>query len=207
MDIRTRPRSIASVTGTKDLQMVNITVRILSRPRVAALPTIFSNLGEDWEERILPSIVNEVLKSTVAQYNAENLLTKRDMVSAQVRKALRDRADDFNIELDDIAITHLSYGYDFTKAIESKQVAEQESQRAKHLVAKAEQERQAAIIRAEGEAEAAKLISEATKQVGPAMIDLRRIEAAKEIAARMSSSRNVVYLPGGQQTLLNLGGG
>ena len=130
--------------------------------------------------------MNEVLKSTVAQYNAENLLTKRDMVSAQVRKALRDRADDFNIELDDIAITHLSYGYDFTKAIESKQVAEQESQRAKHLVAKAEQERQAAIIRAEGEAEAAKLISEATKQVGPAMIDLRRIEAAKEIAGRMS---------------------
>lgn len=51
-----------------------------------------SNLGEDWDERVLPSIVNEVLKATVAQYNAESLLTKREMVSRQVRESLRSRA-------------------------------------------------------------------------------------------------------------------
>jgi len=207
MDIRTRPRSISSVTGTKDLQMVNITVRVLSRPHVEALPTIFSNLGEDWDERVLPSIVNEVLKATVAQYNAESLLTKREMVSRQVREALRSRAEEFNITLEDVAITHLSYGYDFAKAIESKQVAEQDAERAKWLVTKADQERLAAVIRAEGEAEAAKLISDATKQVGPALIDLRRIEAAKEIAAVLSASRGVVYLPAGQQTLIGINPG
>lgn len=67
--------------------------------------------------------------------------------------------------MEDVAITHLSFGNEFARAIEQKQVAEQEAERAKYLVQKADQERKAAIVRAEGESEAAKLISEATKQV------------------------------------------
>lgn len=81
MDIRIRPRTINSVTGTKDLQMVNMSLRILSKPEGTRLPWIFKSLGQDWEERVLPSIGNEVVKAVVAQYNAEQLLTQRDKVS------------------------------------------------------------------------------------------------------------------------------
>lgn len=66
------------------------------------------------------------------------------------------------------------------------------------------QERNAAIIRAEGESEAAKLISEATKAAGTGLVELRRIEAAKDIAETMSKSQNVVYLPNGNNMLLGL---
>ena len=58
------------------------------------------------------------------------------------------------------------------------------------------QERKAAVIRAEGESESARLISDATRTAGPGLIELRRIEAAKDIAGQMSKSGNVVYLPG-----------
>lgn len=206
-DVRTRPRSISSVTGTKDLQMVNITLRVLSKPDVEHLPEIYKMLGLDFDERVLPSIGNEVLKSVVAQYNADQLLTMRDHVSHKIREGLTARAKDFNIQLDDVAITHLSFGAEFTKAIESKQVAEQEAQRQTYVVLKADQERKAAVIRAEGESEAARLISEATKSAGVGLIELRRIEAAREIAATLARSRNVVYLPSHGNMLLGLSSG
>mmetsp|Transcript_9922 Transcript_9922/g.11483 ORF Transcript_9922/g.11483 Transcript_9922/m.11483 type:complete len:278 (-) Transcript_9922:936-1769(-) len=205
-DIRTRPRSISSVTGTKDLQTVNITLRVLSRPDTAQLPTIYKSLGVDYDEKVLPSIGNEVLKAVVAQFNAGELLTERPEVSKRVREALTDRAKDFNILLDDVALTHLSFGEEFSRAIESKQVSQQEAERSKFVVMKAEQEKKAAVIRAEGESEAAKLISDATKSAGPAMIELRRIEAAQEISASLGRSRNVVYLPSNNNMLLNVNG-
>jgi len=64
--------------------------------------------------------------------------------------------------------------------------------------------KQAAIITAEGDARGAKLLASSFKEAGEGLVELRKIEAAEEIADRMSKSRNVAYLPGGQNMLLNL---
>lgn len=195
MDVRTRPREIPSVTGTKDLQMVNIKLRVLWRPVVERLPKLYKELGIDYDERVLPSIGNEVLKSIVAQYNAEELLSKRAEVSNRIKVELLKRAEHFHITLEDVAITHLTFGREFMKAIEAKQVASQEAERQQWVVKKAEQERQAVVTRAEGEAEAASIITKAMEETGNAIIEVRRIDAAKEIAGKLASSRNITYLP------------
>jgi prohibitin 2 len=103
-DIRTRPKRISSPTGTRDMQMVNITLRVLYKPAVDALPVIHRMFGEDFDERILPSIVNETLKSIIAQYNASQLITQREDVSRKIRQNLEERAAEFNILLDDVSI-------------------------------------------------------------------------------------------------------
>jgi len=194
-DIRTKPREIPSITGTKDLQMVNIKLRVLWRPICDELPKLYRELGTDFDERVLPSIGNEVLKSIVAQYNAEELLSKRAEVSQRIKSEMMKRAKTFHLEFDDVAITHLTFGREFMKAIESKQVASQEAERQQWVVKKAEQERQAMVTRAEGEAEAATIITKAMEKTGNGIIEVRRIDAAKEIAGKLSNSRNVVYLP------------
>lgn len=206
-DIRTRPHTFSSISGTKDLQMVNLTLRVLSRPEVGRLPDIFRTLGLEYDEKVLPSIGNEVLKAVVAQFNADQLLTDRPYVSALVRESLIRRAKDFNIVLDDVAITHLSYGAEFSRAVEQKQVAQQEAERSRFVVMKAEQERRAAIIRAEGESESARLISEATAAAGMGLIELRKIEAAKDNASTMSKNGNVMYLPTENNMLLGINPG
>lgn len=195
IDVRTKPREIPSVTGTKDLQMVNIKLRVLWRPIVEELPTLYRELGTDFDERVLPSIGNEVLKSVVAQYNAEELLSKRAEVSERIKVTMIQRAKHFHLTLDDVAITHLTFGREFMKAIESKQVASQEAERQQWVVQKAEQERQAVVTRAEGEAEAALIITKAMEKTGNAIVEVRRIDAAKEIAGKLANSRNIVYLP------------
>lgn len=212
-DVRTRPRTISTTTGSKDLQTVSITLRVLHRPDVMKLPVIYQNLGLDYDERVLPSIGNEILKSIVAQFDAAELINMRETVSNKIRKELEIRAANFNIKLEDVSITHMAFGQEFTKAVERKQVAQQEAERAKFLVDKADQERKAAIIRAEGEAEAAEHISKALSKAGDGLLLIRRIEASRQIAETLSHSPNVAYLPKGgagdegtgQSLLLNIG--
>lgn len=78
---------------------MNLTLRVLSKPDIDHLAQIYQTLSTDYDERVLPSMVNEVLKGTVviscskftvisdgilghqAQYNADQLLTMRDKVT------------------------------------------------------------------------------------------------------------------------------
>ena len=102
----------------------------MSRPDVAKLSEVYKNLGLDYDERVLPSIGNEVLKATVANYDAAELIvralrlghlhilvlirsgmieqTQREVVSSRIREDLLKRAREFNILLEDVSITHLT---------------------------------------------------------------------------------------------------
>ena len=102
--------------------MVSITLRMLHKPSIPNLPEIYKTLGINYDDKVLPSIANEVMKAVVAQFNAEELITNRDLVSKLISEGITARSKDFHILLDDISVTHLTFGKEFTQAVESKVV-------------------------------------------------------------------------------------
>jgi prohibitin 2 len=150
------------------------------------------------------------------------LLTQREQVSRSIKQLLQERAKEFHIILEvsglsrfgsvfcvcrltvhlchrpllsssqDVSITDLKFGKEFEKAVEAKQVAQQDAERARFIVEKAIQDKQATVIRAQGEARSVELIGGAAN---PGFIQLRRIDAARTIAQSIAASQNTVYLP------------
>lgn len=180
-DIRNKPTEVMTATGSRDLQTVNLAVRVLYQPNVNSLPSLYRDLGMEYAETVLPSLVNEIIRAVIAQFNASDLLVRRPEVSHRIAVMLAERAKRFSIDITDVSITQMSFGKEYTNAIEAKQVAQQMAERAKWRVEQAEQEKKGAILLAEGEAEAAKLIGDAL-QKNPAFITLRSLEASRAIA-------------------------
>lgn len=110
-----------------------------------------------------------------------------------MRDNLQKRAARFNLVLDDVSLTHVAFSQEFTSAVEAKQIAQQDAQRAAFLVDSAIQQKQGTIVRAQGEAKSAQLIGDAVaKNTG--FLALRRLEAAREIAQTVSQSGNKLVL-------------
>merc|ERR1719506_3351507 len=104
-----------------------------------------------------------------------------------IRKRLVQRSRDFHIALDDVSITHMNFSPEYEKAVESKQVAQQQAEKAKYTVLKAQEEKKSMIIKAEGEQKSAEMIGKAIAN-NAGFIELRRINAAKEVADKLSKS-------------------
>lgn len=201
-DIRNRPIEVPTSSGSRDLQTVNMAVRVLFQPNKDNLHHIYRTIGVNFAETVLPSLINEIIRAVIAQFNASDLLIKRPEVSRQIGMMLAERAKRFHIEITDVSITQMSFGKEYTNAVEAKQVAQQMAERAKFKVQQAEQEKQAAILLAQGEAEAARLVGNAVKK-NPSFIHLRALEATREIAKIVRETGKGHYFFDSESLLLN----
>jgi len=128
MDVRIKDFTIRTKTGTKDLQQVRLAMRLLSRPEPDKLPFLINEVGKNYQSKILNSIGPNTLKSVVANYNADQLLTLRDkvldcfycvflcarfpkvcvyQVSSEIRGELEEACTQYHLKLDNVAIVQL----------------------------------------------------------------------------------------------------
>lgn len=179
--------------GSKDLQTVNLKIRIVCRPKIDSLPQLYRLLGMNYDERVLTSIIQEICGVAVSQYNASQIVSQRDSISFLIKKNITEKARNFYIDVDDVALIDIKFSKEFSEAIELKQVAQQEAERTKILVEQAILEKKSTIIKAMGEAEAVQKFGEANKS-SFAFLTLRKLEASKNISKILANGKNKVIL-------------
>lgn len=127
--IRMNPHIIEARPQARDMQIVDIRVRILERPDERFLQKIYLDQTQNYADRVLPSITNETIKAVVARYNPDQLITQREKVSLEIKQGLITKAKEFNIILDDVAIIQIEFSKEYRDAIENKQVSQQMAER------------------------------------------------------------------------------
>jgi regulator of protease activity HflC (stomatin/prohibitin superfamily) len=172
MEVRTLKFVKDTSSASRDLQTVSTEVTVNYRPSANSVHTLYKEVGLQYEDRIIQPAVEEVVKQVTARYNAEELITKRPQVKADIEQEITTRLNVYNINTDVISITDFQFSPLFAQAIESKVEAEQKALKAENdlirievearqLAAQAEGLAAANIAEANGEAQAIKIINQA----------------------------------------------
>ena len=171
MEVRTLKFTKDTSSASKDLQTVTTEVTVNYRADPNAVNTLYKEVGLQYENRVIQPAVEEVVKQVTANYNAEELITKRPQVKADIEQEITTRLNVYNIVTEVISITDFQFSPLFSQAIESKVEAEQKAQKAENdlirievearqLEAQAQGTAAANIAEAAGEAEAIRIINE-----------------------------------------------
>lgn len=172
VEVRTLKYEKNTRSASKDLQTVETTVTVNYHPDREAVHRLYKNLGLDYENRVIQPAIEETVKQVTANYNAEELITKRPLVKQDIESSIRDRLNQFEVVTEVISITDFEFSPLFSQAIESKVEAEQKALKAENDLRRIEVEAKqreanaigvanANIAEARGEAEAIAIINQA----------------------------------------------
>ena len=172
IEVRTLKYERSTTSASRDLQTVRTTVTVNYHPEKEMIHYLYKNLGLDYENRVIQPAIEETVKQVTANYNAEELITKRPLVKADIQDEITDRLNEFNLATEVISITDFEFSLLFSQAIESKVEAEQKAFKAENDLLRIQVEAQqqeaqafgianANIAEAEGEAKAIRIINQA----------------------------------------------
>jgi prohibitin 2 len=174
MDVKVQKATTDATAASSNLQDVSSTVAINYHVIPNKANVVYQTIGVEFKERIIDPAVLEVVKAVTARYTAEDLITKRSIVSNAMKSSLTERLLVHNIAVDAFSIVGFSFSKIFMDAIESKQTAQQLAMKATRDLERIKIEAEQKVTSAQAEAEALRLQKE---NISPDLIELRKIEA------------------------------
>ncbi len=131
VNIKVQKSEISVESSTKDMQTIDTTIAVNYRVDAKKASNLYRTVGNNYETTVLIPAIKESIKSAIAQYNAEEITTKRSEVSKNCLDALQSKVEKYGIIIEDFNLTDFKFSAEYTKAIEEKQVAEQKLEKAK----------------------------------------------------------------------------
>jgi regulator of protease activity HflC (stomatin/prohibitin superfamily) len=195
VDVKTRRYESNSSAASRDLQIVTTQVVLNYHPDPATVGALVRDIGIDYEAKVIDPAIQESVKAATAQFTAEELITQRPLVSESIRDVLGARLTPRGIIVEDLSITEFNFSAEFSKAIEAKQVAEQDALRAERELRRVQIEAQQQVAQANAQAEARLKIAQAEAEalrlqrevISPALLQLRFIEKWDGVLPRFNA--------------------
>ncbi len=159
LSVRVGQNSFKADAASRDLQKVTTELAVNWHIDPKRVNKIYQQVGDEKQivVGIMTPAVSEVLKAATAKKTAEEIITRRNELKEEIDNNLKNRLANYGVIVDDVSLVDFSFSPEFSRAIESKQIAEQEAKQAEFIAKKATQEAQADVNRAKGQAEAQKL--------------------------------------------------
>ena len=175
LETRTQKEDSTATAASRDLQVVTANMALNFRIQPDAVGKLYQRVGTEYKARVIDPTLQESVKVVTARYTAEDLIRSRANVKAEVETEITRRLAQYYIQVEPggLSITNFDFSPEFNKAIEAKQVAQQEAEKQKYLLQRAELEKQTEVTRAEGKAQAARLSAESLKIQGGSLVIAR----------------------------------
>ncbi|MBN6188021.1 prohibitin family protein [Aneurinibacillus sp. BA2021] len=177
IEVRVQKAESNASAASKDLQIVTTNMAVNFHIDPSSVNKLYQNVGMDYKARIVDPAIGESLKAITARYTAEQLISKRSEVSQQVKEMLNKKLGTYSMILDEINITEFKFSDEFNRAIEQKQIAEQQALKSKLDLERIKIEKEQTITKAQATAESLRLQKQ---EVTPELVRLREIEAQQQ---------------------------
>ena len=177
MDVRVQKEQVQTQAASKDLQTVNTTVSLNLSLSPDKCASVYQNIGRDYMDIIVAPALQESIKAVVAKYNAESLITNREVVRQGIAQLISEKLTPIGLRTDAVNIVNFEFSRSFNEAIENKVTAEQNALASKNKLEQTKYEAEQRIATAEGEAKAIAIQSKAIQeQGGTAYLQLKAVE-------------------------------
>lgn len=164
LDVKTQVRNTQTQVYTKDIQQANIYYTVNYRLEDVAAHLIFKEVGRNWEEKILPQILEGTIKNVIGQWDAVDLIANRQKATSQIQVALTDKLASRHIIVENFEVNNIDYTGEFEQAVEAKVTAVQRAAESQNKTIQVEEEAKQRIITAKAEAESMRIRANALTQ-------------------------------------------
>lgn len=185
IDCKTKKIEISSESSTKDMQTVNASIAVNYNVKKDTANILYKEVGKDYEDIVIKPAILEAIKSTMAQYTAEELITKRAEVSSKIQETLTNKIKDRGFEITEFNITNIDFSEEYDKAIEAKAVKQQEviSAQADYEKQKIQNEKEISIAEKD-----AKVMELQNQQITDKTLELKRLEVQQKLIEKWNGA-------------------
>ncbi len=198
VDVRVQPHPFKEIdAASKEYQMVKLTGMMNVHIDPSYVNDLYQKVGLDFANKVIDPAFNDFVKEVVPNYLITEILPKREEIRKRAMTKLGDNLARYHIIVDDIYFANIRFTPDYEKAIEAKQVAQQQVETQRQILAQREIEAQQKIASAKGEAESILVVAQGqakandalSRSISPILVQYKSIENGMEFYRRFRGAR------------------